>query len=355
MTNRDEIYNSYKAKFSEIEIGNDDIIRKYTSVEEEYNFIKKGVAVRDLSNYSKIFIHGKDSESLLKRLTTNKIYDLKVLEWAKTLFVNNDGNIIDRTLLYKFEDYYLLVGSNTEDRKLIKWITRFVIDEDIVLENSVDNYSLFEIMGSQATSYMAMILGDKYNELSEKNILRVQVEDFFVHGIKLKDVGNIDKYVILVDSKNAIRALEIMNERKSVFDFGMVGEDAYNVFRIENGIPIAPNELNDNVNPIEVNLLDEVYIDKKNYIGCEELSESNNELGKLVRIVIKGRINFEDNNISIVNSSGDEIGIITSVSNTTISPNPIALGFIDSNVKLNGENYFALSENQKTEIEIFNL
>ena len=353
MNNREEICNSYKAKFSEIEIENNSIIKKYTSVEKEYNLIKTGVAARYLSNYSKIFIHGKDSESLLKRLTTNKIYDLNVLEWAKTLFVNNDGNIIDRTLLYKFEDYYLLVGSNSEDEKLIKWINRFVIDEDITLENSADNYSLFEIMGSQATSYMTMILGDKYNELNEKNILRVQVDDFFVHGIKLKDVGNIDKYVILVDSKNAIKALEIMNERKSVFDFGMVGEDAYNVFRIENGIPIAPNELNDNVNPIEVNLLDEVCIDKKNYIGYETITEGSSDLGKLVKITIKGNIDFEDSNIPIVNSSNNEIGIITSISNTSIFKNPIALGFIDSNVKVNGENYFALFENQKTEIEIF--
>jgi glycine cleavage system aminomethyltransferase T len=210
-------------------------------------------------------------------------------------------------------------------------------------------------MGSQATSYMTMILGDKYNELNDKNILRVQVDNFFVHGIKITDVGNVDKYVILVDSRNASRTLDIMYDSKSVFDFGMVGEDAYNLFRIENGIPIAPNELNDTVKPIEVNLLDEVCLDKKNYIGHEIINEEKNDLGKLVRITFNENINSVENNISIVNQSNDEVGIVTSISNTELLKSPIALGFIDAKINLNGDAYFALSDNKKTEIKIFDL
>ncbi len=355
MTNREEIYNNYKSRFNKIEIDDNKFIRKYTSVEEEYNLIKTGVAVRDLSNYSKIFIHGKDSESLLKRLTTNKIYDLRVLEWVKTLFVNNDGNIIDRTLLLKFEDYFLLIGSNTEEKKLYKWIKRFVIDDDIILKNSCEDYSLFEVMGPQATSYMSMILGDKFDGFNEKNILRVQVDDFFVHGIKLKSIENIYKYIILVDSKNAIRILDILNERKSVFDFGMVGEVAYNIFRIENGIPIAPNELNDTINPVEVNLLNEVCFEKNNYIGCKVIEEANNELGKLVSITFEDYFNSSSKNILIKNSVGEEIGIITSFVNSTVTKQPIGLGFIQSNISPNGELYFAVTENTKTKIRISDL
>jgi len=355
MTNREETYKTYKSRFNKLEIDDNNFIRKYTSVEEEYNLLKTGVAVRDLSNYSKIFIHGKDCESLLKRLTTNRIYDLKVLEWVKTLFVNNDGNIIDRTLLLKFEDYYLLIGSNTIEKKLYKWIKRFVIDEDIILKNSFEDYSLFEVMGSQATSYMSMILGDKFDEFSEKNILRVQVDNFFVHGVKLKNVGNIYKYIVLVDSKNAARILDVLNERKSVFDFGMVGEDAYNIFRIENGIPIAPNELNDSVKPIEVNLLNEVWSEKQNYMGQEIVKNNNNELGKLVGITFEDHFNSVKQSFSIENNFGKEVGIITSFINSKILKQPIGLGFIQSNILLNGELYFAVDENIKTKISISDL
>ncbi len=355
MKNREELYNNYRSKFSELEIDENNFIKKYTSVEEEYNLVMRGVAVRDLSNYSKIFIHGKDSESLLKRLTTNKIIDLKVLEWVKTLFVNNDGNIIDRSLLLKFEDYFLLLGSNIEEKKLFKWILRFVMKEDMIIENSAEDYSLFEVMGLQANSYMSLILGDKFNELSEKNILRVQVDDFFVHGVKVKDVGDIDKYVILVDSKNATRILDVLDEAKSVFDFGMVGEDAYNIFRIENGIPIAPNELNDTVNPMEVNLQNEVCCEKHSYIGHEVLEEGNGGIGKLVGITFKDNFQSSSHTIPIQNNLGDEIGIITSFVKSDHLKQPLGLGFIESSISPNGELYFAVDENIKTKIEINDL
>ena len=249
----------------------------------------------------------------------------------------------------------MLIGSNIEEEKLYKWIKRFVINEDIILENSLENYSLFEVMGLQATSYMSIILGNKFDEFSEKNILRVQVDDFFVHGVKVKDVGDIDKYVILVDSKNAIRVLDILDEQKSVFDFGMVGEEAYNIFRIENGIPIAPNELNDSVSPMEVNLQNEVCFEKHNYIGHETLEQENGGFGKLVGITFEDQFHSSNQTLAIENNNGEEVGIITSFANSKHLKNPIGLGFIESNIIPNGQSYFAVDDNIKTKIKICDL
>jgi glycine cleavage system aminomethyltransferase T len=355
MEKREELYNYYKSQLKKIEIEDNSIIKKYSSVAEEYKILKQGVGIRDLSNYSKTFIHGKDSESLLRRLTTNKIIELDVLEWIKTLFVNNDGNIIDRTLLMKFEDYFILIGSSTEEMKLFKWIKRFIRNDDIALSDSRDDYSLFEIMGAQATSYMSIILGDKYSELNDKNILRVQVDDYFVHGIKVNDCGAIDKYLVIVDSIHAIKTLEIMRENKSVFDFGMVGEDAYNIFRIENGVPIAPNELNDSVNPIEVNLGSEVCTQKHDYIGHERVEEQNDELSKFVRINFKSEFVYNKLPIAIIDNHNNEIGIVTSFANTDVIDSPIGLGFIDLEYSLNGSTYFAVDGKNKVEINISEL
>jgi len=355
MENINKLYTYYKSQFDEIEIENESLIRKFSSVENEYNLLYNGVGIRDLSRYSKIFIHGKDAESLLRRLATNRIIDLKVLQWVKTLFINFEGNIIDRTLLIKFEDYFLLIGYNTEENKLFKWIKRFIINDDISLSNVCDYYAAFEIIGSQATSYITIILGDKFDKLKNNNVLRVQVEDFFIHGIKIEDCGVIDKYVILVDSKNAIRTLEIMNDNKSVFDFGMVGEDAYNIFRIENGIPVAPNELNDTINPIEVYLNSEISNLKNDYMGHENVVISNNNLSRLVRVKFNSEIFSPKLPLKIVDNNDKEIGIITSFAKTNYTKLPIGLGFIDAGFKLNGDIYFALCENDKIEIKICDL
>lgn len=352
MTKKEELYSYYKSQFNQIEIDDKNIVRKYSSVKNEYDLLHNGVGIRDLSAFSKIFIHGKDSVSLLRRLATNRIIDLNVLQWVKTLFINFDGNIIDRALLLQFEDYFLLIGSNTEENKLFKWIKRFIINEDISLSNVEEDYSVFEIMGSQATSYITMILGDKFDKLKGNNVLRVQVEDFFIHGVKIDDCGSIEKYIILVDSKNAIRTLEIMNENKSVFDFGMVGQDAYNIFRIENGIPIAPNELNDTVNPIEVYLKSEISNLKHDYIGHESVETKNDNLSRLVRVKFKSDTIIEKLPTTIFDENNNDVGIVTSFANADFIKSPIGLGFIDNNLILNGNLYYAADGKSKMEINI---
>ena len=60
-----------------------------------------------------------------------------------------------------------------------------------------------------------------------------------------------------------------MNSNKGPFDFSLVGELAYNTYRIEQGIPLAPNELNDNYNPHEASLIKYVDFNKGCYIGQE--------------------------------------------------------------------------------------
>lgn len=355
MKNREELYNYYKSQFDEIEIEENFLIKKYSSVESEYKLINNGVGIRDLSRYSKIFIHGKDSMTLLRRLTTNRIIELKVLEWVRTLFVNFEGNIIDRTLLMKFEDYFILIGCNTEEQKLFKWIKRFIIQDDISLSDYGDEYSVFEVMGSQATSYMTMILGDKFDDFKKNNILRVQVEDYFVHGIKINDCGSAYKYIIIVDSKNAIRTLEIMKESKSVFDFGMVGEDAYNIFRIENGIPIAPNELNDSVNPIEVYLDSEISNLKHDYMGHENVEDNHESLSRLIKVRFKLNINSPKLPLTIIDKKNKDIGVITSFANSDIIKFPIGLGFVDGDYNINGDTYFATDGENRMEINICEL
>jgi len=140
-----------------------------------------------------------------------------------------------------------------------------------------------------------------------------------------------------------------------VFNFGMVGEDAYNIFRIENGIPVAPNELNDSVNPIEVNLDEEISKQKHNYIGHENIEDEENELSRLVKIKFKNGLPNKDIPFPIFSKENKEIGIITSVGNADIISSPIGLGFIDRNFNLNGNSYFIQDEKDKFEIEICEL
>ena len=74
----------------------------------------------------------------------------------------------------------------------------------------------------------------------------------------------------------------------SAFNLNFVGETAYDIFRIEQGIPVVPNELNDRFNPCEANLENELDSTKQGYIGCEPIknSSSNKNTGSKLSGII---------------------------------------------------------------------
>ncbi len=336
MKNNYTIIPLLKDSFTDLQLNSVGVANFYTSISNEYDSLVQGVGIRDISFYKKIFIHGKESLNLLNRLSTNHVSDLKELEWERTIFTNSEGNIIDRTSLLRFEDYFLLIGSTIERNKLLKWIGRFIISDDISAKDVSNEYSMFEIMGPESESYMSLILGDKQISLQNNKIIRVQVENYFIHCIKYSDVGNVEKYVIVVESKFANNMCNYFLNNTSAFNLNFVGETAYDIFRIEQGIPVVPNELNDRFNPCEANLENELDSTKQGYIGCEPIknSSSNKNTGsKLSGIIFHEKLSDDNLNLTIHDSEDVQVGVITSIISSHLLENSIGMGYIDPDVE----------------------
>lgn len=326
----------FKDSFPDLQINFAGLVDFYSSISDEYYSLVQGVGIRDVSFYQKLFIHGKESLNLLDRLSTNHVSDLRELEWERTIFTNNEGNIIDRTLLLMFEDYLLLVGSCPDNTKLRKWIDRFIMRDDISTSDVSIDYSMFEITGAESESYISLILGYKHSDLQGKKIIRVQIENYFIHCIKYSDVGNVEKYIIMVESKFANNLCDYFLKNRSAFNINFVGESAYNIFRIEQGIPVVPNELNDKFNPCEANLEDELDSTKHGYIGCKQINESSDNQSnrsKLTGIIFHEKLSNDNLNLTIHDSEDVQVGVITSISSSYILDSSIGMGYVDPDVK----------------------
>ncbi len=322
-----------KDSYTEMQFNTDGLVDFYTSVAEEYDSLIHGVGIRDVSSYKKIFIHGKESLNLLHRLSTNHVSDLSELEWERTIFTNSEGNIIERTLLLRFEDYFLLLGLSIQRNKLLKWIQRFIVSDDISAEDVSDNYSMFEIMGPESEAYISLLLGDR--KLGDNKIVRVQVENYFIHCIKFSDVNNVNKFIVVVESKFADSFTNYLINNTSVFNLNFVGEKAYDIFRVEQGIPVVPNELNDQFNPCEANLEAELDTKKDGYIGCEQIKQitvNQNTGSKLSGILFQDKLNDDILNLKIHNGNGEQVGVITSIISSSPLENSIGMGYVDSDI-----------------------
>ncbi len=320
---------------------------KYNSVEEEYRIITQGVGCR-VSLSALIELHGKDTLDFLHRITTNEIKSLPQNHFTKTIFTNEKGRILDSVFVLNFGEKQLLIGNKGTQHKLSLWLQRYIIMDDVKVIEANKQLVVFQILGSQAKSFMTLLCGEQCKELQNDEIRQLSLEDFSFHVIKNSTSSEEESFLIVAHQLNAVKLITYALQNKGIFDFGLVGEDAYEIYRIEKGIP-TEKELNDQVNPHEAKLLDEVSFKKGCYIGQEVIARlaTYDKVQKYLVGFLFSDSPSSDKEFTIVDDENKEIGTVTSSCFSISIKKTIGLGYLKKELITENKPLKAIGKNYK--------
>ena len=321
-----EFYNSFYNNIQNNERG---FISVYDSVENEYHILKYGVGVRDASSLSIIEMRGKDTLDFLNRISTNSVKDLKPYKTVTTIFTNEKGRIIDRVSVINNDNLVLLICHKLLKEKLYYWLNKYIIMEDIKTSDESANYFIYDFYGQQVNSFMKMLLEDLADGMLLNQVFRIHLENREFLFLLMEDF-NQTFYRLVGASKDKEFLFNYLNQNKSVFDLGMIGETAFDIFRIEHGIPAVPNEINELINPYESNIISDVSFTKGCYIGQEVIArlDTYDKVQKKLKGVVFSE-NYELQTPAIViNNEGVETGMITSVTHSLQLKKQIGLAIL---------------------------
>ena len=124
------------------DITEDSRIMKYSSVEDELKSLSDGVGLRNVSHIGMIELRGKDVLDFLHRISTNSVKELGKEQITKTIFTTEKGRIIDLTTLLNFEDYQILFTSREHQPKVIRWLEKYIITDDVKVSDINGKYTL---------------------------------------------------------------------------------------------------------------------------------------------------------------------------------------------------------------------
>lgn len=329
--------------FSAFPIDGYKVINHYSSLEEEINSLYSGVTLRNISHYGIVELKGKDVLDLIHRIGTNNVRSLPKEGVKKTIFTSEKGRIIGLTTLMNFDNYQLLVCDRASKLKVMSWIKKYVISDDVEVNDANAKYNLLELNGPQAESFATLVCGNVASDIQTNTFKIIHTENILFFLIKLPGERGKNKFWFLADFENSKRLISYMKENKGVFNFNMIGEVAFNTFRIEQGVPVAPNELNDDYNPLEAGLIDLVDFNKGCYIGQEviaRLNTYNKVQRKLVGLKLSTPIEFNNGEVIIQNNE-EESGKLTSYTISNKLNSPIGLAYV-RNAHLNNDNQITL-------------
>lgn len=328
--------------------GEDESVRFFESVQEEYSALYNGAGIIDVSNGGIIELKGSEALDFLNRISTNSLKNLTLFESAKTIFTTEKGRILDLADVLHLDDKVMLFCSAAFYQKLLIWLNRYIIMEEIKAEGVSGKYLVLDFIGAQSLSFLSMITGFKIEEIDSPVIHKNALGGSEVILARIKDLNGLSKYRIIAKADESEKLIEFILSNKSAFDVRFIGSDAYEIYRIENSIPKAPEELNDLYNPHETRLLDYVSFTKGCYIGQEVIArlDTYNKVQKLLVKFEIDKMNGPQPNDVVLNRSGEEIGVLTSVAPAGLLESNLALGYV-KRAELENSDEFIIKGNDK--------
>lgn len=229
--------------------------RSVDSIERECGMLENGIAAVDVSSSGLLLLHGKEAKDFLQRISTNNCAGCLPGTAVQTVLVNEKAKIIDAVLVVALEDALLMVTSPGQAPAVKAWLERFIIMEDITVEDKTDAYVCSIVLGAREQLTPAFPFASRIDPPFSIRSGYVHFS-FFDHPA----VFLIYKFPEAMESELAGRSIPV------------VSHEAYERFRIRHGIPAPGREITGMSNPLEAGLKRIVSFTKGCYIGQEVIA-----------------------------------------------------------------------------------
>ena len=301
---------------------------QYEGLGIEHETVRNAVGVFDVSHMGEFLISGPNALELIQKVSSNDATKLEIGKAQYSCLPNDKGGIVDDLIIYKIkEEQYLLVVNASNMEKDWDWISSHNSMGAEMKDLSMD-YSLLAIQGPKAVEAM--------QSLTEVNLSEIKFYNF-----EVAPFAGIENVIISATGYTGSGGFEIYcknSEAKQVWDkvlkagadFGIkpIGLAARDTLRLEKGYCLYGNDINDTTSPLEAGL---GWVTKftKDFINADNL-KAQKEAGvtrKLVGFEMIER-GIPRHDYPIVDSDGNEIGIVTSGTMSPSLSKGIGMGYV---------------------------
>lgn len=325
---------------------------QYAGVNHEHMVVRNGVGVFDVSHMGQFFVKGPEVEELLQFIGTNDASKVAIGQAQYTCMTNERGGVIDDLIIYKItEDEWMLVVNASNVDKDWAWIN----DKNrwqVSIENRSDQRALLAIQGPKAIEAMQSLTSENLADLPFYHFKIAEfagVQDVLISATGYTGSGGFEIYF---DKAHATTVWEKVMEAGKSFGIEPCGLAARDTLRLEKGYCLYGNDLNENITPLEAGL---GWITKfnKDFIGKEVLVQQKEEgvARKLVGFKMLER-GIPRQEYKLVNEQDQEIGFVTSGTQSPILKEGIGLAYVASDLAVVGQKIYIQIRNKNVAAEI---
>ncbi len=273
MPKRTQVYEYHKKHGNIVDYAGYELPVWFEGIIPECKAVRTHAGLFDVSHMGRIMVEGKNAEAFLNRLVTNDVSTLSIGQGHYSLFCNPSAGIIDDLTIFRTgQTKYLVVYNAANREKNWAWLEKHRGPE-VELRDVSDQSAMFAVQGPKAAQLLRSISGARLEEIDRYSGKDVKVGDLSCLVTRSGYTGEdgFEIYVWNTTSQNPEPALKVWDRLLSAGKHDGLkpsGLGARDVLRLEAGMCLYGNDIDEKTSPVQARLNFAVRLDKKNdFVG----------------------------------------------------------------------------------------
>jgi aminomethyltransferase len=307
----------------------------YKGIVPEHLAVRNNAGIFDVSHMGRVIITGKDAEKFLNHAITNDVSTLTPNSALYSVMCNEKGGIIDDFVVSRLEEEkFLLVPNATNREKDYNWLIKNAKGFDVKVEDISDKAAMFAVQGPKAEKALQSICTTDLNKIERFKCAPAKLADVDVFLSRTGYTGEdgFEVYVWnapLEKPANAVKVWNTILEAGKAFGIEPCGLGARDTLRLEAGLCLYGNDIDEDTTPLEARLSFVVKFQKPDFIGKDALLKQKSEGVKRRRVGLQMiEHGIPRPGFKIYDEKGENIGRVTSGTFSPLLKCGIAMAYV---------------------------
>jgi len=239
-----------------------------TGITAEHKAVRERAGMFDVSHMGEFLVRGKDAVKFVNHVTTNDVAALAVGQAHYSSILNDRGTFEDDCLVYRFDDHLMMVVNASNVAKDLAHISRHLDRFDARIEDVSDEIALLALQGPQAARILQPLTNLTLSDIKYYHFAVGTVASIPDVIVSRTGYTGEDGFELYFDNANAAHIWSAIMATGEVTPAGLGCRDS---LRLEMGMALYGNDIDDTVTPLEANLAWIVKLPKGDFVGREAL------------------------------------------------------------------------------------
>lgn len=235
-----------------------------SGITAEHKAVRTACGLFDVSHMGEFIVRGPQAVDFVNKVTSNDVTALEEGQAHYSAILTELGTFVDDCLVYRYEDHLVLVVNASNAAKDYAHIEAQRGGFDATLEDVSDSIALLALQGPRAQDILAPLTSADLDKIEYYHFVVAVVAGVPDVTVSRTGYTGEDGFELYFAASQARTVWEALTKGGDVTPCGLGSRDT---LRLEMGMALYGNDIDDSVTPLEANLAWIVKLQKGDFTG----------------------------------------------------------------------------------------